>query len=474
MTTTHAHNMTPHHTVPFAPLQHLMVASRPDAYPVAFHGQACVTWSTWQADVYHLAEALRQHPAKRWALCFDDSYHFAVAFMAAAHADKHLILPGNHQPEALAELSPHFDALLHDRPHYAQLTCPQWTASALLSEQSPEQRDAPSTAQPVFGELCLSALPLTLFTSGSSGTPKAIEKTLAELAAEVEHHERTWGVTLAGSRIVSTVSHQHIYGLLFRILWPLCAGRVFARQDLVYPEQVIAQAEADTTLVTSPALLKRLSDEQCDRAYRAVYSSGGPLSFDAAQSSQRLFAQWPVEVYGSTETGGIAHRQQTDPQIPWQVFDVIEATVNAERCLRIRSPFVDAGQWYQTSDQCQLLAERQFILQGRVDRVVKIEEKRISLTEVEARLCQLPWVDEAAVLVLEDARRVSLGAVLTLTQEGEAELIRLGKGAFWLALRQALRSWLEPVGIPRRFRVVAEIPLNSQGKRLMRDLEQLF
>jgi len=50
----------------------------------------------------------------------------------------------------------------------------------------------------------------------------------------------------------------------------------------------------------------------------------------------------------------------------------------------------------------------------------------------------------------------------------------LGKGKFWRDLRQQLRRWLEPVGIPRRFRDVDEIPLNSQGKRLVRDLEQFF
>ncbi|MGF1688559.1 AMP-binding protein [Photobacterium japonica] len=471
---------------PFLSLDVLMASSRSDAFLVAYHAQSfheqsdhaahaktIVTWATWHTDVQRLTVALQSHPAQKWALCFDDSYQFAVAFMAATHAGKHLILPGNHQPDALLALAEHFDAILHDRAHYDGLTCPQWRVSA---EREPAYlaESSISANTYAFTTLALADCRLTLFTSGSSGVPKAIEKTLADLAEEVQHHERTWGTVIAGSRIASTVSHQHIYGLLFRILWPLCAGRAFARHDLVYPEQVIAHADSDTTLVTSPALLKRLTDASSANPYRAVYSSGGPLSHEAAQNSHTLFTQWPIEVFGSTETGGIAFRQQHDPQTPWQVFDVIDVVLNAEGCLRIRSPFVDAAQWYQTSDQCQLLDHRQFLLLGRVDRIVKIEEKRISLTEVEARLCALPWVKEVAVLVLEDPRRVSLGAVLTLTADGEAELETLGKGAFWLALRQALRRWLEPVGIPRRYRVVDDIPLNSQGKRLVRDLETLF
>ncbi|GAD32009.1 aconitate hydratase domain protein [Photobacterium leiognathi lrivu.4.1] len=50
----------------------------------------------------------------------------------------------------------------------------------------------------------------------------------------------------------------------------------------------------------------------------------------------------------------------------------------------------------------------------------------------------------------------------------------MGKGKFWLLLRQQLRQWIEPVGIPRSYRLVESIPLNTQGKRLVSDLEQLF
>ncbi|MCU8495017.1 AMP-fatty acid ligase, partial [Vibrio vulnificus] len=55
-----------------------------------------------------------------------------------------------------------------------------------------------------------------------------------------------------------------------------------------------------------------------------------------------------------------------------------------------------------------------------------------------------------------------------------AKLNELGKGKFWLLLRGELRQWLEPIAIPRRYRVVSEIPLNSQGKRLTNQIEQLF
>lgn len=151
-----------------------------------------------------------------------------------------------------------------------------------------------------------------------------------------------------------------------------------------------------------------------------------------------------------------------------------QARLNIEHCLELLSPFIDDEEWYATSDYCDLLANGQFVLKGRVDRVIKIEEKRLSLTEVEKRLMQLEWINEAAVIPMEEEKRTVLGAVIVLSEAGTKLMEQGSKGKFWLRLRSELREWLEPVGIPRRFRTVSEIPLNSQGKRQMHDLKQLF
>ncbi|WP_299019767.1 AMP-binding protein [uncultured Photobacterium sp.] len=458
----------------FCSLSELLVSARKGEHPVARGADGEKTWVQYQADVQSLSCQLKASRHVRWALCFDDSYYFAVAFMAAAHAGKEIILPGNHQPAALAELVCHFDALIHDRKELTHLECAQAVLPAALAPDSETNSSLCSFEQASSYKLALNEVKIILFTSGSSGTPKAIFKTLDLIDAEINQLERTWGKQLCDSFVVSTVSHQHIYGLLFRVLWPLCAGRCFERTDLSYPEQVMASADPDTTLITSPALLKRLNNEVGTKPYRAVFSSGGPLAEAAARRSFELFEQLPFEVFGSTETGGIGYRQQQQASTPWRFFDAIDVDLNAEGCLRLCSPFIDPKSWYQTSDQCQLLGDRRFMLMGRTDRVVKVEEKRISLTEVEQRLCQLSWIDEAAVLTLDDSNRLIIAAVITLTTEGRLHMEAIGKGKFWLALRQQLRQWLEPVGMPRRFRVVDEIPLNSQGKRLVKDLEQFF
>ena len=104
-----------------------------------------------------------------------------------------------------------------------------------------------------------------------------------------------------------------------------------------------------------------------------------------------LFEQLPIEVFGSTETGGIAYRQQHSSHELWQLFDGVQAELNQEGCLKLQSPNIaidpDANNsWYQTADACRFHSATQFELLGRTDRIVKIEEKRISLVEVEQRL----------------------------------------------------------------------------------------
>ncbi|UXI03738.1 AMP-binding protein [Photobacterium sp. TY1-4] len=453
-------------SVGFYALSEMMLSARPEALSVAFTGDERVSWPQFTADVAAWSEWLCGQKARRWALCFDDSYHFAVGFMAAAHAGKHLILPGNTQPAALAELIDQFDGLLHDRPDLAEIA---------HAYSLPENQPVSVTGLP-FTALSAEQVSLTLFTSGSSGKPKAVGKSLSGLEAEIAALEHLWGADLAETQVVSTVSHQHIYGLLFRVLWPLCAGRPFSRQALDYPEQVMAHAKTSIVLITSPALLKRLGDNAvpADETYCAIFSSGGPLPLAAARQSQALLGSLPYEVFGSTETGGIGYRQQQDAQTCWQLFYPIEMSVNDQHCLQIRSPFINAKQWYQTDDLGELCGERQFVLKGRADRVVKIEEKRIALAEVERRLSQLIWVEEAAVLPLQQGERLALGAVLTLTTEGRQLQGQVGQGQFWVQLRRALRGWLEPVGIPRRFRVVEEMPVNRQGKRQVGALQRLF
>jgi len=444
------------------PLSHLLLEQRENSV-VAFDSGKPITWLQFLSDVTYYTQKLATMPQQSIALCARDSYLFSVGFFALCYAKKTIVLPGNYQPEALKELSSQFELLVCDNGITSITTVP--------SVKLTERHTAPSEQ---FRPLNTSDIKLIMFTSGSSGTPKAIHKTLTQLGVEVDILHSLWGDKVAGNRIESTVSHQHIYGLLFRILWPLCAGNPFARNNLEFPEQICAHASPNTVLISSPALLKRLTEEHQPTQLRCIFSSGGPLPFAASNHAEKLFNCRPIEIFGSTETGGIAFRQQFNPQVPWQVFPGVEAQLNQENCLRLRSPHIDPENWYQTADECEFINSSDFVLKGRTDRIIKVEEKRISLVEVEKRVEQLPYIEECAVIPIQESDRLFIGAAIVLSQQGQTKLSQLNKGKFWLLLRTELRQWLEPIAVPRRFRVVKEIPLNSQGKRQNAELEKLF
>ncbi|MEZ9072783.1 AMP-binding protein [Vibrio splendidus] len=455
-------------TVSYTSLSELLSQNKSPDSIVCFDDNSEITWQTFNDDLSRLVHLLSSSPFQRVAICTQDSYLFSVAFLACAVSRKHIILPGNYQPCALAELNEHFDCLLVDDAIGAVEVSEVRNIQTLLDTE---------TREPLTDNLLaieLAAIQLTLFTSGSSGTPKAINKTLEHLDIETAQLDKNWGELIKGNRVHSTVSHQHIYGLLFRILWPLCSGVPFAKNNLEYPEQILSHANKNCVLISSPALLKRLKHETNTAQLAGVFSSGGPLPTESAHQSQNLLGHLPIEVFGSTETGGIAFRQQESAQTPWQLFDCIEASLNSENCIKLLSPYIDNNNWYQTADECEMVSENQFILKGRTDRVIKIEEKRVSLVEVEKRLEQLPWISECVVIPFEEPERLILASVLVLSEEGQVKLATMSKGKFWLILRSELRKWLEPIAIPRKYRIVDEIPFNSQGKRLTSHIEQLI
>ena len=345
-----------------------------------------------------------------------------------------------------------------------------------LTDQTGDSGLAELHQPPLPGaELDLDQCRLSLCTSGSSGEPKRIDKTLRQLANEVQALEQLWGADLAEACIIGSVATQHIYGLLFRVLWPLCAGRTFVRKQLAFPEdlQRASREYPAFAWVASPALLKRMGDNldwPALSAVRRVFSSGGALPVDAAQSLQQRLQQWPTEILGSSETGGIAWRQ--GKQL-WQPFAGVELSQDNDGALLIASPYLPAGHVEHTADAARIAADGRFELLGRLDRIVKLEEKRISLPMLEQALVAHDWVAEARLGVVQE-NRASLGALLVLSESGLFALREHGRRSLTEALRQHLKEHCEALALPRRWRLLRQMPLNSQGKLPQADIEALL
>ena len=408
---------------------------------------------SWQA-------AFAAVEGKDWALYFDDSLAFAAALLGAWSAGKRVHLPGDDLPGTLQALRPHVDGFAGD-------VDARWQPLAALP--------APAAAAP-GSVLDPHACRLVVFTSGSTGEPAAIEKRLDQLASEVDALQQAFGDLLAGAQVQGTVSHQHIYGLLFRVLWPLAAGRVIERRRFFHEDLVAALAAAPCVLVATPAHLKRLPP-QLDWSgargqLRAVFSSGGPLPAQAAAEVRAVLGIAPIEVFGSSETGGIAWRRCEDAASAWQPLPGVQWRIDDGQ-LAVASAHLAQGGWWRSEDRAEASADGGFRLLGRADRIVKIEERRVSLGALEQALRGDAAVAEAQVLVLPGARE-QLAAVIVphdraLAHAGDAE-----RRAFIGRLTALLAEGHDAVTRPRRWRLVAAMPVNAQGKPTQALLQALF
>ncbi|MCK7500417.1 MAG: hypothetical protein MZW92_66695 [Comamonadaceae bacterium] len=194
---------------------------------------------------------------------------------------------------------------------------------------------------------------------------------------------------------------------------------------------------------------------------RAVFSSGGPLPGDAAELTQAMTGCSPFEVFGSSETGGIAWRRRAVHGERWQPLPGVAWRVEDE-ALSVRSPHLPDGAWWPTADRVQASDDGGFVLLGRADRIVKIEGKRVSLGAIERALLEGGDVAEVRALLLPLDGRLAVVTVPSVA--GRARLLGEGRRAFNERLRASLLRVVERVALPRRWRHVVALPADTQGK----------
>ncbi|MDB5854503.1 MAG: AMP-binding protein [Herminiimonas sp.] len=482
------------------PADILSVACAPFATDaiVGWRGSAAVTADSWQHRMRQWQRRLEGVEKQRVALYIEDSLEFAAALYGAWHADKTVVLPADVLSATCAALLAHVDFFAGEFPEScAPLRVPA-DFPAACGGQAPLDGNHPG---------------LVIFTSGSTGQPQPIPKYLRQLAVEVATLEAVFGAQIHDAEVVATVSHQHIYGLLFKVLWPMATGRPVHALSLLHIEQLAGRlSPCSWVLVTSPAHLKRLPPTAALRQFAqrvcATFSSGGPLAPADAEATARLLGRAPIEVYGSSETGGIAYRQRefgphlskSDADLEaelradsdagtgadseadldadlggdsgaksssysvWRLLpNVSVQTTGFDALLSVRSPHLVDDTWFQTADRVALTADGGFVLRGRADRVVKIGEKRISLDAIESGLLRSKLVAQARVAVVSGARD-EVAAFIVLSDLGREALERQGRAPLNRILRESLAGGVERVALPRRWRYLDAMPVNQQGK----------
>jgi 4-coumarate--CoA ligase (photoactive yellow protein activation family) len=407
-----------------------------------------------EADAGRVAAALAELAPGEVVVVCSDRYRFAAAMLGAWAAGHAVRLPPSVQPEVVRTVasSPEVRGVLHDRdgaPGGADVR-------ALL--------ERPATVGPL-PPLDLERRLLTVMTSGSTGVSQAWHKTGRQLLDEADVSGRLFGPA-RGGRVLATVPAHHIYGLQFGVLVPLRTGGVMVRSGALHAEEVMAEIarHAAAVLVSVPAHLASLTTADAGPPLSVVYSAGAPLPAATARALRDRHG-WPVvEIYGTTETGGIAWRRAGEET--WATYPGVTASAGADGGLLVDSPWLEAGRArpFPVADRVELRPGGGFVLLGRMDGVAKVAGKRVSLREVEERLLALPGVRDAAALA-----RPSPGL-----RGEEIWVAVVAHGQTPERLREALAGWFDPVALPRRIRVIEALPREATGKIARERLMAVF
>ncbi len=368
---------------------------------------------------------------------------------------------------------------LEDLRSHLQLKDKLWLQSALLVPSWLRQWAWLPAPQP-------DAEAVTLFTSGSEGTPKGVVLSHRQLLANLAQVQSVIDFT-AGDKFMNALPIFHAFGLTAGTLLPLMTGtKLFLYPSplhyKVIPE-VVYDRNCSVLFGTSTFLGQYAKHAHPYDFFRMRYVIAGAEKL-ASSVREQWFEKFGIRIlegYGATETAPVlavntpmAYRTGTVgqflPGIEWQLESV--PGIEQGGILHVRGPNVMLGYlratapgvleptasergagWYNTGDIVEVDEEGFVHIKGRLKRFAKIAGEMISLEVVE-KLATLacPTGQHAASSRPDESK----GEALVLFSTQPVSLEQLSQ----LAREQGFPA----LAVPRDVRLVSELPLLGTGK----------
>lgn len=445
--------------------------SRKDNHILCYEGlwseKKYKTWKDFLIDSAKMRFFISQNSNDDWILHCEDYWYFLCTFIALLQCKKRIFLTQNISDEFIHEVKTSEVAFLTDQNAQNSISIQEIIENTALPDEK-YIRDLPI--------LNSDETRILLYTSGSTGAPKAIPQRMTEFEMDNAFVISKWAEEFLKRKLVSTVSQHHIYGFLFSSSLPFTLGVPFRRTRIQFPEEFERLSDEKYVIIATPAFLKRTVEIEKKLPLKDtwIFSSGGACSTELAEKTQNVFGFCPLEIYGSTETSGIAYRQQSKDGLKFTPFDNAKIWLDDNGCLRVISPYIKNPKGFATADLAEIFEDGRFLLKGRSDSIVKIEEKRISLTEVENRLMQTGLIADVKVIALQNEVRQFLAAVIVLNEKGKQHFCNAEKFLINRYFHDFLMHYFENVVVPKRWRYVDSIPVDTQGKKHKEEIEKLF
>lgn len=405
-------------------------------------------------DVSRLAASLpdRRHLLN---LCAD-RYHFAVAFSAALLRRQVNLLPPNETPDLIERLASQYPGIycLSDRA----------TGCDSLETMLFPELDDPGMAALPIPDVPETQIAAIVFTSGSTGEPVPYRKTWGSLVrvalAEIEILQLR---ARPGMALIGTVPPQHVFGLEATVLMVMQGGFALHARRPFYTADIRADLAAlprPRGLVTTPVHLRVLLAEPDDLPPADfMLCATAPLSPQLAARAEARFGAPLYEIYGCTESGGIASRRTVESD-EWRAMTNVTLRTDGKGTW-VKGGHVETE--VPLADIIELRGRGRFLLHGRTADLVNIAGKRTSLAHLNYQLNSIEGVCDGAFVVPE--------------QEGEA-VTRLAAyvvapGLSSEALMNALRQRIDAAFLPRPLHFVNALPRNETGKLPRQSLNQV-
>lgn len=334
---------------------------------------------------------------------------------------------------------------------------------------------------------------LFVFSSGTTGMPKAVRHTHASFAVAVEHWRAALQLSSADRMQIMTPP-SHILGLL-NIVMALDTGtwiRLHRRFDV---DQMLRHIQSDRITIemaVAPIALALASHPDLEAydlsSLRYIMWCATPVTKSVAEAvTARTGVTW-VTAYGASELPVIAcndldgrHLDTVGKAVPGVSVRVVSLDDGAPLPaggvgeIQVRSGSVMAGYlpesatpgafddgWYRTGDVGTLDGEGWLRITDRSKEMIKVRGFQVAPAEIEAVLHGHPAVDDCAVFGVPDPvnGEAIVAAVKTNASVTAEELVGL--------VGDRLASYKRPAQVA----FVAEIPRLPSGKVLRRVLKE--
>jgi len=352
------------------------------------------------------------------------------------------------------------------------------------------------------------AIAIQLFTSGTSGAPKAAllrhENVMAYILGTVE-----FGAAGEEEAALVAVPPYHIAGISALLSSTYGTRRIVMLPSFDPAQWVqLALAEGITHAFVVPTMLVRIIEHLEAQgavrfpALRAIAYGGGKMPASVIARALEMFPGVDfTNAYGLTETSATIclltpgdHREacaSADPRVRRRLGSVgkplptVELQVRDEAG-RVLGPeqsglvFVRGGQvageyrgagslldaqgWFATQDRGWSDAEGYLFLEGRADDVIVRGGENISPGEIEETLLAHPAVADAVVVAVPSEQWGEAVAAAVVLRPGGAVAAE--------ELRQWVRERLRSSRVPERIAFRSELPYNELGKVLRRVIRQ--